>query len=38
MRNINKITNIFDLYYSDKITEEERLTILKNTYEKSFMS
>lgn len=22
---INKITNIFDLYYSDKITEEERL-------------
>jgi len=25
MQSINKITNIFDLYYSDKITEEERL-------------
>ena len=37
MQSINKITEIFDLYYSDKITEEERLTILKNTYEKSFM-
>ena len=31
MRNINKITNIFDLYYTDKITREERLTMLKNT-------
>ena len=31
MRNINKITNIFDLYYSDKITREEKLTMLKNT-------
>ena len=33
MQSINK----FDLYYTDKITEEERLTILKNIYEKSFM-
>ena len=31
MRNINKITNIFNLYYSKKITREERLTILKNS-------
>ena len=31
MRNINKITNIFDLYYSKKITREERLTMLKNS-------
>ncbi|WP_315155370.1 hypothetical protein [Capnocytophaga leadbetteri] len=31
MRNINKIINIFDLYYSKKITREERLTMLKNT-------
>ena len=31
MRNINKITNIFNLYYSKKITREERLTMLKNT-------
>ena len=30
MRNINKITNIFNLYYSKKITREERLTMLKN--------
>lgn len=30
MRNINKITNIFNLYYSKKITIEERLTMLKN--------
>jgi len=25
MQSINKITEIFDLYYTDKITEEERL-------------
>ena len=31
MRNINKITNIFNLYYSKKITREERLTMLKNS-------
>ena len=31
MRNINKITNIFNLYYSKKIAREERLTMLKNT-------
>ena len=31
MRNINKIINIFDLYYSKKITREERLTMLKNS-------
>ena len=29
--NINKITNIFNLYYSKKITREERLTMLKNS-------
>lgn len=37
MQSINKITEIFDLYYLDKITREERLTILKNTYGKSSM-
>ena len=31
MRNINKITNIFNLYYSKKIAREERLTMLKNS-------
>lgn len=31
MRNINKIINIFNLYYSKKITREERLTMLKNS-------
>ena len=31
MGNINKITNIFNLYYSKKITREERLTMLKNS-------
>ena len=31
MRNINKITNIFNLYYSKKITREERLTMLKKS-------
>ena len=31
MQNIKKITNIFNLYYTDKITREERLTMLKNT-------
>lgn len=31
MKNINKITNIFNLYYSKKITREERLTMLKNS-------
>ena len=30
MRNINKITDIFNLYYSKKIAREERLTMLKN--------
>ena len=31
MQNIKKITKIFNLYYTDKITREERLTMLKNT-------
>ena len=31
MQNIKKITNIFNLYYSKKITREERLTMLKNS-------
>ena len=31
MKNINKITNIFNLYYSKKIAREERLTMLKNS-------
>ena len=31
MGNINKITNIFNLYYSKKIAREERLTMLKNS-------
>ena len=31
MKNINKITNIFILYYSKKITREERLTMLKKS-------
>ena len=31
MRNINKITNIFNLYYSKKIAREARLTMLKNS-------
>ena len=31
MQNIKKITKIFNLYYTDKITREERLAMLKNT-------
>lgn len=31
MQNIKKITKIFNLYYTDKITREERLTMVKNT-------
>ena len=31
MQNIKKITKIFNLYYSKKITREERLTMLKNS-------